>query len=209
MDNDGHGMADGKGGTSKVDDRIYALLAMVEDQQTAVRAGLQGLAQERAALATERVALMQQAEKMERLADKLSGTILRGIPQVAEAASQAAGSAVKEELARTAMTAIHAAGIAAQPTLDGVKAAASTAAALQAELRKAVTEFRREWKRSIALAIVGMIGAAGFITGGSIWLETARIDHLLSQETKLTAEVAALQEQVEQAKRNNGRKPGK
>lgn len=150
---------------------------------------------------------MQQAEKMERLADKLSGTILQAIPQVANAASQAAGSAVKEELAGTAMTAIHAAGIAAQPTLDGVKAAASTAAALQLELTKAVTDFRREWKRSIALAIVGMIVAAALITGGSLWLETARINHLLSQETKLTAEVAALQEQAEQAKRNNGRKP--
>ena len=38
MDNDG-GQAEGEGGTSKVDERIYALLAMVEDQQTAVRAG--------------------------------------------------------------------------------------------------------------------------------------------------------------------------
>ena len=37
---------------SAADERIFALLAIVEDQQTAVRAGLQGLAQERAALAT-------------------------------------------------------------------------------------------------------------------------------------------------------------
>ena len=207
MDDDG--MADSAGGTSKVDERIYALLSMVEDQQTAVRAGIQGLAQERAALATERVALLQQAERMERLADKLSGTILQAIPQVAKAASQAAGSAVKEELVGAAMTAIHAAGIAAQPTLNGVATAVESAAAVRLELKQAVKDFRREWKLSIALAIGGMIVAASLITGGSLWLETARIDHLLSQETKLTAEVAALQEQAEQARRSGGRRPAK
>ena len=194
---------------AKVDERIYALLTMVEDQQTAVRAGLQGLAQERAALATERVALVQQAEKMERLSDKLSSTILQTLPQVAIAASQAAGGAVKAELAGTAMTAVQAAEAAAKPTLDGVRAAASTAAALQLELRKAVDEFRREWKWSIALAITGMILAAALITGGALWLETERIDELLSRKARLTTEVDALQEHVEQARRNTAKKPSK
>ena len=79
-------MDDGKPaeGASKLDERIYALLAMVEDQQTAVRAGIEGMVQERAALAKERVALVQQAEKMERLSDKLSGLLLGAIPKVAE-----------------------------------------------------------------------------------------------------------------------------
>ena len=193
----------------KIDERIFALLSMVEDQEKAVRAALGGLAQERAALATERVALMDQAEKMERLADRLSGTIQQAIPGVAKAARQASEMAVKGALAGTAMTAIHAAGIAAQPTLDGVKAAASTAAALQLELRQAVKDFRKEWKWAGTLAIMGMLGAATVITIGSIWLETEKVDRLLDQKTKLSAEVSALQEQVEQAKRNNGRKPGK
>ena len=74
----------GKGKFSDADERIFALLAIVEDQQTAVRAGLQGLAQERAALATERVALVQQAEKMERLSDKLSGLLVGAIPTLAD-----------------------------------------------------------------------------------------------------------------------------
>ncbi len=193
----------------KVDERIYALLSMVEDQQTAVRAALGGLALERAALATERVALVEKAERMERLADKLSGTIQQAIPEVAGAASRAAASAVNRALSETATTAVHAAGIAAQPTLDGVTAAVKSAAAVQLELKQAVKDFRREWKWSVALAMMGLILAAGLISGVSLWLEAVRIDSLLSQETKLTAEVSALQEQAEQAKRNNGRKPAK
>ena len=193
----------------KVDERIYALLAMVEDQQTAVRAALGGLALERAALATERVALMEKAERMERLADKLSGTIQQAIPEVAGAASRAAASAVNRALAEAATTAITAAGVAAQPTLDGVTNAVKSAAAVQLELKQAVKDFRREWKWAGILALMGMLGSAAAITVASIWLETDRIDSLLKQEAKLTGEVSALQEQAEQAKRNNGRKPGK
>ena len=187
----------------KIDERIFALLSMVEDQEKAVRAALGGLALERAALGTERVALMDQAEKMERLADRLSGTIQQAIPGVAEAASQAADMAVKGALAGTAMTAIHAAGIAAQPTLDGVTAAVKSAAAVQLELKQAVLDFRKEWKWAGTLAIMGMLGAATLITLGSIWLEMEKVDRLLTQKTQLSAEVSALQEQAEQAKRNS------
>lgn len=193
----------------KIDERIFALLGMVEDQERAVRAALGGLALERAELAKERVALMDKAEKMERLADRLSGTIQQAIPGVAKAASEASALAVNGALAKTAMTAIHAAGIAAQPTLDGVTAAVKSAATVQLELKQAVKDFRREWKFSVGLAVMGLILAAGLISGGSLWLEAARIDSLLSQETRLTAEVKALQEQAEQAKRGKSQKPAK
>ena len=205
MDDDGKPAEE----TSKVDERIYALLAMVEDQQTAVRAGLEGLAQERAALATERVALVQQAEKMERLSDKLSGQLLGAVPKVADSAGQAAAAAVAKVLQGTVVTAIGIAATAAQPTLDSFKEAVGSAGAVQLELKQAVKDFRREWKWTGVLVIMGMLAAAALIMAGSIWLETEKVGQLLSQKTKLTAEVGALQEQAEQAKRNNGRKPGK
>ena len=104
---------------SAADERIFALLAIVEDQQTAVRAGLQGLAQERAALATERVALVQQAEKMERLSDKIASAILQAIPKLADSAGQAAGVSVTRALQGTVVTAVHAAGVAALPLRRG------------------------------------------------------------------------------------------
>ena len=195
------------GAASKVDERIYALLAMIEDQQTAVRAGLEGLAQERAALATERVALVQQAERMERLSDKLSGQLLGAIPRVVDSAGQAASVAVAKVLEGTAAAAVQAAATAAKPTLDGLKEAVSWADATQLQLRTAVKNFRREWMWATGLAVLGMIVAAALITMGSVWLETEKIAQLMEQKSKLTAEISALQEQVEQGRRNGGRKP--
>lgn len=188
------------------DERIFALLSVVEDQQTAVRAGIQGMAQERAALATERVALVQQAEQMKRLTDKLSSMILATLPKVAEAASQAAGLAVKRALAETAMTAVNAAEIAAKPTLDGVTAAVKSAAAVQLELKKAVKDFRREWLLVVACLLATAIIAASLMSYLAIWIQRQDLQQLEAQKDKLTAEVNALQEQAAQGKRNNGRK---
>ena len=202
------GASSGKAKFSDVDERIFALLAIVEDQQTAVRASLQGLAQERAALATERVALVQQAEKMGLLSDKIASAILQALPKLADSAGQAAGVCVTRALQGTVATAIHAAGVAAQPTLDGFAQAAKSAAAVQLELKNAVEDFRRQWKWAVVFAILGMLLAAGLVTAGSVWLQTNEVAQLMAQKNKLSAEVNALQEQAE-ARRNNGRKAPK
>ncbi len=193
----------------KADERIYALVAIAEDQQTAVRAALGGLAQERAALATERVALVQQAERIERLADSLSGTIQQAIPEVTKAAGMAAAVSVHRALENTAATAIDAAGVAAKPTLDGLTNAVKSAATMQLELNQAVKDFRRKWRSSIATVLIVLIGAATLIMGGLVWLEMKPLTRLLDERAKLTAEVSVLQEQVDQARRARGRKPGK
>ena len=194
---------------SAADERIFALLAIVEDQQTAVRAGLQGLAQERAALATERVALVQQAEKMGLLSDKIASAILQALPKLADSAGQAAGVSVTRALQGTVATAIHAAGVAAQPTLYGFAQAVKSAAAVQLELKNAVEDFRRQWKWAVVFAILGMLLAAVLVTAGSVWLQTNEVAELMAQKNKLSAEVNALQEQANQARRNNGRKAPK
>ena len=194
---------------SAADERIFALLAIVEDQQTAVRAGLQGLAQERAALATERVALVQQAEKMGLLSDKIASAILQALPKLADSAGQAAGLCVTRALQSTVVTAVHAAGVAAQPTLDGFTEAVKSAAAVQLELKNAVEDFKRQWKWAVVFAILGMLLAAGLVTAGSVWLQTNEVAQLMAQKNKLSAEVNALQEQADQARRNNGRKAPK
>ena len=199
------GASSGKAKFSDADERIFALLAIVEDQQTAVRAGLQGLAQERAALATERVALVQQAEKMGLLSDKIASAILQALPKLADSAGQAAGVSVTRALQGTVATAIHAAGVAAQPTLDGFAQAVKSAAAVQLELKNAVEDFRRQWKWAVVFAVLGMLLAAVLVTAGSVWLQTNEVAQLMAQKNKLSAEVNALQEQAE-ARRNNGRK---
>ena len=202
------GASSGKAKFSHADERIFALLAIVEDQQTAVRASLQGIAQERAALATERVALVQQAEKMGLLSDKIASAILQALPKLADSAGQAAGVCVTRALQGTVVTAVHAAGVAAQPTLDGFAQAVKSAAAVQLELKNAVEDFRCQWKWAVVFAVLGMLLAAGLVTAGSVWLQMNEVTQLMAQKNKLTAEVNALQEQAE-ARRNNGRKAPK
>ena len=80
-----------------------------------------------------------------------------------------------------------------------------SAAAVQLELKKAVEDFRRQWKWAVVFAILGMLLAAGLVMVGSVWLHMNEVTQLMAQKNKLTAEVNALQEQAE-ARRNNGRK---
>ena len=203
------GASSGKAKFSHADERIFALLALVEDQQTAVRAGLQGLAQERAALATERVALVQQAEKMGQLSDKIASAILQAIPKLADSAGQAAGLCVTRALQGTVATAIHAAGVAAQPTLDGFAQAVRSANTVQVELKKAVRDFRREWLVVEVCLLATAIVVAALMAYLAISLQRHDLQQLAAQKNKLSAEVNALQEQAEQARRNNGRKAPK
>ena len=191
------------------DKRIYALLAVAEEQQTAVRSGIEGMALERAAMATERVALVQQAERMERLSDKLSGQLLGAIPKVADSAGQAAAAAVSKVLQGTVVTAIGIAATAAQPTLESFREAVGSAGAVQLELREAVKHFGREWAWVAAFAIASLIGTAAVVAYASVWTQRSELRQLETQRDKLRAEMSTLQEQVDQAKRSGARKPAK
>ena len=199
----------GPGKFSDADERIFALLSLAEDQQTAVRAGIQGLAQERAAMATERVALVQQAEHMKRLTDKLTAALGQAIPQMAHAAGEAAGATFRGMLATVGQEAAGIAARAAKPELDKFKGAVDSAAAVQLEMKKAGKDFQRRWAWVTAFAIVGMILAAALVAYGAVWWQLRELGQLEARRDKLTAEVNGLQEQAEQAKRSNVRKPVK
>ena len=199
----------GKGKFVDADERIYALLAVVEDQQNAVRAGIQGMAQERAAMATERVALVQQAEQMKRLSDKLTSAMGQAIPQMAEVAGEASQKAFRSML--SVMGQVLAANVAqsAQPELDKFKTAVAEAGAVQLQLGKAVKDFRRDWLLVVAGLLASAVVAASLIAFGAMYWQRQELAKFTAERDKLTAEIKALQEQeqAEQAKRNNGRKP--
>lgn len=52
--------------------------------------------------------------------------------------------------------------------LDSFTQAVKSAAAVQLELKKAVKDFRRQWKWAVVFAILGMLLAAGLVTAGSV-----------------------------------------
>ena len=200
---------DGSGKLSDADERIFALLSVVEEQQTAVRAGIQGLAQERAAMATERVALVQQAEQMKRISDKLTAALATAIPQMAQSAGEASKESFRQMLAASGKAVAESVARSAQPELDKFKTAVAEAGAVQLQLGKAVKDFRRDWTWIIAFAIASLVVSAGLVAYGATWSQRSELRELESQRDKLSAEVKELQEQAEQAKRNNVRKPGK
>ena len=198
---------DGSDQFSNADERIYALLAVVEDQQNAVRAGIQGLAQERAALATERVALVQQAEQLKRLTDKLVSAVGSAIPQMAHTAGEAARAAMSETLRLSGEAAAKAAAKAALPELAKFTAAVESAAAVQIQLGAAVKDFRRKWTWVVAFALAGLVVAAALVAYGAAWWQLRELGQLQVQRDQLRTEVNGLHEQAEQARRSSVKKP--
>ena len=202
--------ADDKPGKfNKADERIYALLSIVEDQQTAVRAGIEGLAVERGVMATARVALVEQAKRMESLTDKLVSAVVAAIPVMAKTAGEASRAALAETLRLSGEAAAKAAADAALPELAKFTAAVESAAAVQIQLGAAVKDFQRKWAWVVAFAIAGLILAVALVTYGAVWWQLRELEQLEAQRDKLTTEINALQAQAEQGRRNNGRKLAK
>ena len=189
------------------EERIYALLAVAEEQQTAVWAGVEGMALERAAMATARVALVQQADQLKGLTDKLLSAVGTAIPLMAQTAGQASGAALGEILKTSGSVAAAAASKGVQPELAKFTAAAGAAAAVQIQLGAAVKDFKRKWTWVAAFAIAGMVVSAALVAYGAVWWQLRELGELKMQRDQLKTEVGALQEQAEQARRNNGRKP--
>ena len=139
----------------------------------------------------------------------LSGLLVGAIPTLADRAGQAAGVSVTRALQGTVATAAHAAGVAAQPMLDGFTQAVCSANIVQLDLKKAVKDFRREWLLVVVCLLATAIVVAALMAYLAISLQRHDLQQqLATQKDKLTAEVSALQEQAE-ARRNNGRKAPK
>ena len=202
--------ADGRPGKfSDADERIYALLSLVEDQQTAVRAGIEGSTLERGAMATARVALVEQAGRMKGLNDKLVSAVAAAIPLMAKTAGEASRAALAETLRLSGEAAAKAAADATLPELAKFTAAVESAAAVQIQLGAAVKDFQRKWAWFVASAIAGLVLAAALVTYEAVWWQLRELGQLEAQRDKLTTEINALQAQAEQGRRNNGRKPAK
>ena len=189
--------------------RIFGLIAVAEDQQAAVRAGLEGLAQERAGLAKDRVLLVQAAETMQKLTEELFKKVLQTLPQIQESSSKAATATVKAALAGVGADTMKAVADAAQPMLDRIADSVTSAGTAQQQLQRASSEFGRRWMTMIAIGVAALLSAVAIVSYAAVYLQRQELEELQVKRTKLTAELADVQGQVDQAKRNNGRKPAK
>ncbi len=196
-------------GANAVEERIFGLLTLAEDQQIAVRAGIEGLALERAAFAKERVALAQQLEALRSYSPQMINVIVEAGVQVSKISAKAANDAVKAALAEAGETAMREAVAATKSTLDGFSSAVGSAVTERRELKRAVEEFRRKYLFFACCITAAAIMAIVLVAYLMASKERQEVAALAERREALTAEVNVLQGQVDQLKRGGGRRPVK
>lgn len=195
--------------TQGADERIYGLIAVAEDQQAAVRAGIEGLALERAALAKDRVTLIQAAERLHQVSEELTKVILRAAPQMVEAAGKGTRDAIKEALLDVSEDTTRVVTSAAQPTFDRVEDTVKAATTVQLGLWDTVRQIRRQWTWMVVGAVAGGVLATAVLAYAAVWWQTRELERLAGQRDQLNAEINGLQGQADQARRNGGKRPSK
>ena len=191
------------------DERIYGLIAVAEDQQAAVRAGIEGLALERAALAKDRVTLMQAAEQLHKTSEELTKVILRAAPQMVEAAGKGTKEAIQAALVDVSEDTTRVVTSAAQPTFDRVEDTVKAAMTVQLGLWDTAREIKRRWTWMVACAVASGVLATAVLAYAAVWWQSRELERLAGQRDQLIGEINGLQGQADQARRSSGKRPPK
>ncbi len=169
---------------SETEDRLYGLMEVVERQQAAVQAALEGLAAERVALQREREALG------------------RGVQVVEESAAAAVRSEVRHSLAGAATTAARAVEVSTRPLLEKLGGVAAGAEQAQAALRGVV--LWASWRLlGWVVGAVALLVLLGWLASAAVlWWDAGTIAATRMEKMRLQTEVAELHEQVAEMQAN-------
>ena len=188
--------------TDRSDEKIYGLIAVAQDQQAAVRAGLEGLAQERAALATERVALTEAAERMQKISDGLVKAVMESMPRLVASSADGMRQGLNDALAGVGEETTQRVALAAQPAIDNVAEVVRATAVARQQLSADLRDFRRRWLLILGGSVVGALFLAGVVSYGFIWWQMREIEQLRAYRDQLAGEIADLQGQAELKRRS-------
>jgi hypothetical protein len=159
---------------SETEDRLYGLMEVVERQQAAVQAALEGLAAERAALQREREALARGAQGL-------------------EAGAQAAvRSAVMESLSSVGPAIAAKAEGATQSLVGAVSGAASTAHQAEAALREVVLWASWRLLGWVVGAVAALVLLGWLASAAVLWWDRGTIAAAALEKARLQTEVAEL-----------------
>ncbi len=159
---------------SEAEDRLYGLMEVVERQQAAMQAALDGLAAERAALQREREALA------------------RGVGTVAGSAAAAVRSAVVESLSSVGPAIAAKAEGATQSLVGAVSEAASTAHQATAAMREVVLWASWRLLGWIVALLVGLVLVGWLASTAVLWWDRGTIAAAALEKAQLQSEVAEL-----------------
>lgn len=157
-----------------VEERLYALMEVVTQQQESVQRALDGLAAERAALERERQALARNVEAMR------------------QGAQSAVRSAVRDSLAEATATMAGQAETALAPTFKQLSGVMTTAQQAEGVLRQLIDW--ASWRLlSQIVAGIGLLGALGLLACNVLlWWDAGAIGQAQADKARLQADVAEL-----------------
>ena len=174
--------------------QLYDLMATAEQHQQAVKAAIQGLAEEQAALS-------QAAASMSGVVGDVKQATAEAVPVIHEAVS----ASVAKSLASASDEAAKALSEAAKPILDSLSSVVRAADAIEGKLSRATASFGWKWIALAGGAAAGGIVAVVLIGWLSIWWQRHEVQSLLDQKAALQGEVVELQANVATLEKKGGR----
>jgi hypothetical protein len=181
--------------------QLFGLMAVAEEHQKAVKAAIDGLTAERAALAKERAALTQAAASVAGVAGDVRKAAAEAVPAMQKAAGEAVGASVRQSLAGASEAAAKALGEAAKPVINSLSGVVQAASDAEGSLKNAGQWFAWKW---VAVAGGGLVGVCLVAYVALAW-QLQQVKSLSEEKAELVADVAQLQANVSALAKKGGR----
>lgn len=180
------------------EEKLYALMAIAEEQQAAAQRAIEGLVAERENFSQQRAAVA----KMIRVLGQASES-------AAEAMQSAAGAALQGAADKSVTLVSHAVGEAFKRTLSpavaDLKTIVESAAGAERQIRSALAGFSRRSMLMVSTIVMGVLLAIWFVSMMSISWQRHQIDNLGQARAALEHEIRILREQSDDMAKRGGR----
>ena len=181
--------------------QLFGLMALAEEQQKAVQAAIEGLADERAAFAEERIAVAQAAANVAGVADNVRKATANVVPALQKAAAEVLATSVRQSLAGVAQTAAQALSEATKPVIGSLASMVEAAGEAEGSMRRASAWFAWKW---VAVAGGGVVGVCLLAYASLAW-QLHQVDSLREEKAALQEEVVQLQANANEWAKQGGR----
>ncbi len=185
--------------------QIFALMTVAEEHQKAAAAAIEGLAKERAALARERVALVQAAAQIAGQAGAVTQAAVNAAPTLQNAAGAAVSEALRVGLLNLSETATDALDEASKPLLGRMSMATKAASEASETLADSLGGFRQRLGRVVVGLSAGAVAVVGLSAWGMVAWQRHQVDSLREERDALTADVQELRAKVAALEKKGGR----
>jgi hypothetical protein len=185
--------------------QLFGLMAIAEEHQKAVKAALDGLNAELAALTKERIAVAQAAASAAGISGEVRKAAEEAIPALQQAAGEAVDTSVRQSFVLASETAAKALSEASQPILGQLSGVIKAAGEAEGKLSGAVAAFGWRWMMLATGAAAGAIVAVLLAAWLMVWWQRHQVEQLTEQKAELLSEVAQLQLQAEDWAKRGGR----